>query len=275
MIGKKHYGGMMSEINLPDYKHFSRLNTIFANEAQFILASIELHEKNISDPDEYNKLFNEEMRRAYKVLSSAFDSGDKLKFTCEEFPDPYIFDESNEAFYYLDVMKLNLAEFCTWASKLKYNLPEELAKLSTCSCSNDAVNSQIVEDDKGTPSTKVEGNAKKGGKPKGALAEAIEHAYLKYRDEGNTEILRESKVREFFERLKELADEKGNPNFSKFIADRIENVKILPAGCSVMTKDKYLSTSNSREIKDKGRKYQQQRVSQILVELRDKYPLPT
>ena len=55
----------MSEIKVPDYKHYSRVNTIYANEAQYFLASMELHEKNISDPDEYNKLLKEELRLAY------------------------------------------------------------------------------------------------------------------------------------------------------------------------------------------------------------------
>jgi len=146
----------MSEIKVPDFKHYSRVNTIFANEAQFILASMELHEKNISDPDEYNKLLKEEMKLAYKVLSSAFDGDDKLKYTYEEYP--YIYDDSDVEFYYLDALELNLAEFCTWASKKKYKLPEELAVLSTLpGCEVVLAN----QDKEGDNETKTEAKGKK------------------------------------------------------------------------------------------------------------------
>jgi hypothetical protein len=114
----------------------------------------------------------------------------------------------------------------------------------------------------------------KGGAPKGPLAEAVEYAYLKFKEEGNTEILRKGKIHEFLERLKELADEKGNRNFSKYIADRINNVKISPSGCTVTTNEHFLKSSKSRENKIKSRSYRQQDVSKQLLYLRKKYPLP-
>lgn len=97
-----------------------------------------------------------------------------------------------------------------------------------------------------------------GGAPKGPLAEAIEHVYLKYLKEGNTEILRKGRIKEFLERLKELADEKGNKNFSRYVADRIEKVKISPAGNTVITKEQIINTGNGRETKRESRTYPRQ-----------------
>lgn len=113
----------------------------------------------------------------------------------------------------------------------------------------------------------------KGGARKGALTEAIEYAYKKFKEEGNTEILRKGKIRDFLVRLKELADEKGNPNFSKDIADRIKSVKLSPSGCIVTTEEQFIESSNIRENKMKCRNFKQQRVSQILSELRKEFPI--
>ena len=140
----------MSEIDELKYKHYSRLNTIFADEAQRLLASFELRGKNISDPDEYNTSLKKEMILASGVLDSAFDSND-LRFTSEE--SPYIYDNDDTQYYNFKFMKLNLSDFCTWASKKKYKLPEELAKLSTWSgCEVDETN----QDKKNGPKTKTE-----------------------------------------------------------------------------------------------------------------------
>ena len=57
----------MNEIKNPKYKHYSRLNTIKADEAQRLLASFDLCGKNISDPDEYNNLLKEEFMDQYKA----------------------------------------------------------------------------------------------------------------------------------------------------------------------------------------------------------------
>ena len=66
---------------------------------------------------------------------------------------------------------------------------------------------------------------RKGGRPKGPLYEAVEFAYLKFHNEGNTEILRPGKVTEFLDRLKDLADEE-NRKISDYIAERIEIVAL-------------------------------------------------
>lgn len=115
----------------------------------------------------------------------------------------------------------------------------------------------------------------KGGAPKGHLAEAVEYTYLKFKEEGNTEILRPGKIREFMKRLKELANETGNPNFSEYIADRIDSVKISLSGCTVKTKDQFIKASTRRENTIKARTYKQDEVSKLLTNLRMKYPLPT
>lgn len=115
---------------------------------------------------------------------------------------------------------------------------------------------------------------KKGGRHKSLLSEAIEFVYLKYLAEGNTEILRPGKIREFIRRLKELAAEKGNRNSLTYVADRIDSVKMFPSGCIVTTNDLILKCSERRDRVDKGSDYRQQEVSKQLSELRKKYPLP-
>lgn len=114
---------------------------------------------------------------------------------------------------------------------------------------------------------------KKGGRHKSPLSEAIEFVYMKYLAEGNTEILRSGKIREFLQRLKELADEKGNRDFSTYVADRIESVKIFPSGCTVTTKEQILECSKRRDRVEKSSDYSQQEVSKQLSELRKKNPL--
>lgn len=313
----------------PDYIHYTRLETIYADEAEWLLAVFDLREKEFSDKDLYEAQFNEQRRLAGRVLCNAFkkplkpiyDDPDAISRNDYGVIDGYVFS----------LISINVVSFCSWALELKYNLPDVLVTLvkgSDCNIVSEEQGNQMAEDSQkldesqktdAAPATeevpdeepseadeameeaetpepgetqaddddnKSHGNTianeappvnpegKKGGKPTGYLAEAIKFAYLKYRKEGNTEILRENKIREFIGRLKELADEKGNPNFSEYIANRIEYVKISPAGCTIKTKDKYLNASNTREIKDKGRNYSLARVSQILVDLRGKHPLP-
>jgi hypothetical protein len=114
---------------------------------------------------------------------------------------------------------------------------------------------------------------KKGGRHKSPLSEAIEFVYMKYFAEGNTEILRSGKIREFIKRLKELADEKGNKDFSTYVADRIDSVKIFPSGCTVTTKEQILKCNERRDRVEKSIDYSQHDVSKKLTELRKEYPL--
>ncbi len=110
----------------------------------------------------------------------------------------------------------------------------------------------------------------KGGAPKGPLAEAVEFAYLKFQKEGNTEILRKGKIQEFLERFKEMTDE-DNRNFSDYVAERIQTVKISHSGCSITTEER----SIKRGIRLESRRYSKSEVSKQLTNLRKKYPLPT
>ena len=117
-------------------------------------------------------------------------------------------------------------------------------------------------------------NDNKGGAPKGPLSEAVEFVFLKFREEGNTEILRKGKIQEFLKRLKELADEKGNKNFLKYVADRIEKVKISPSGNTVTTKEQIIKTGNGFETRRESTTYTSNDVSEQLTYLRKEHPLP-
>lgn len=118
-------------------------------------------------------------------------------------------------------------------------------------------------------------NSNKSGAPTGPLSEAVKYVYLKFREEGNTEILRKGKIKEFLERLKELADEKGNKNYLQYVADRIEKVKMSPSGNTVTTKEQITKTGNIHENKRKSRTYTSNEVTKQLTFLRKQHPLPT
>ncbi len=119
---------------------------------------------------------------------------------------------------------------------------------------------------------------KTGGRPQGILAEVIELIYLHFRDTGNLAALQPNNVRVFLRELKSLANDGvqgGGPEIWKlrtYLAERIKEVKIPRGGgrCSVLTHDR-------RQGKNvvEGSRYDQDRISRILSELRKKYPLPS
>lgn len=259
----------MNEIE-KKYLHYSRVKEINLEEAEWLLANFELSNKDISDPNEYDRLLELELDLACKVLLGALEEHD---FAYRDFM-PYERDENGYKIDYFSCIKVKTRDFCIWAEKLKYNLPDTLLNLTRESGGKPAVDGNADEGVMLAITPESIGNFGNGGRPKGYLAEAIEHAYNKFKDEGNTEILREGKIHEFLTRLKELSDEKGNPNFSKYIADRIDHVKKSHAKWVIKTKDKYLEATDSREIKEIGRIYGQQRVSQHLIKLRENNPLP-
>ena len=132
---------------------------------------------------------------------------------------------------------------------------------------NIIMESKIVSTEKNQKESIQVSAIKKGGRPKDTLREAIEHAYIKLRDEGNKEILRPGNPREFLLRLKEMATE-GNPNEDQYIVERIKLVKIPNNGeCSVVTQDQIICKKTT-EMRVKSRPFPQSRISQILSELR-------
>jgi hypothetical protein len=114
----------------------------------------------------------------------------------------------------------------------------------------------------------------KGGKPKGPLAKAVEFAYMKLLNEGNTEILRQGKIREFLTRLKKLANEKENRNILNEVPDWIEDVIKTSWGYTIITSEQVIKVTQHREISNKRTEYQMKDVSKILTKLRKDHPLP-
>jgi|MTBAKSStandDraft_2_1061841.scaffolds.fasta_scaffold06391_3 hypothetical protein len=130
-------------------------------------------------------------------------------------------------------------------------------------------NSKVKSDQKASP--------EKGGRPKGPLAEAVEKAYLHFRDKGDVTILQPNEIRSFLKSFKPLANDEvqsnglGNRNIRVYIAERIKEVKIrYPAECIVITQDQ----KEGGKI-NLGRKYSQKAVAKLLSNLRKKYPLPS
>ena len=115
---------------------------------------------------------------------------------------------------------------------------------------------------------------RKAGRPKGPLRQVLEYCYLKFQKEGNTEILREGKIREFLIRIKELADE-NKVKFDEFVGEHIESIKIGPGGYIVKTKERYALTNDTKEIIIKSKRYNQGYVSKVLNDIRKKYSFQT
>lgn len=115
--------------------------------------------------------------------------------------------------------------------------------------------------------------SRKAGRPKGPLRQVLEYCYLKFQEEGNTEILRAGKIREFLIRIKELSDENNKVKFDEFVAERIESIKIGPSGYGVKTKEHYVLANDTKETKIKSKRYNQGYVSKVLNDIRKKYSL--
>ena len=125
-----------------------------------------------------------------------------------------------------------------------------------------------------TEVTKTATEKKKGGRPKGPLYEAVEFAYVKFRDEGNTEILRKGKVAEFLDRLKDLAGGK-NQKISDYIAERIGIVKKRNDSFTITTPERVVKEAQGHIITRKRSTYSKDDVSKLLTALRKKFPLPS
>jgi len=124
-----------------------------------------------------------------------------------------------------------------------------------------------VEADQSTP-------LQKGGRPKGSLREAVEKAYLHFRDKGDVAILQPGNIKSFLKGFKPLAnDDTGshcmeNWNIRTYITERIKEVKIPREGkCFVTTQDRKKGMNMTL-----GRRYGENDVSKVLTMLRKKYP---
>jgi len=113
---------------------------------------------------------------------------------------------------------------------------------------------------------------KKSGRKKTPLTEAVEFAYSYFWKQGNTEILRRGKIRDFLIRLKEMCDER-NDNYKEYVSERICEVKISPENCFVKTAEQIINTNQSIEKTMKSKKYKKQDVSKILTDMRKKQPI--
>lgn len=115
---------------------------------------------------------------------------------------------------------------------------------------------------------------KRGGRPKGPLYEAVDFAYKKFRNEGNTEILRPGKVIEFLDRLKDLAGG-GNRDISDYITERIEIVKKRNGSFTITTQERVIKEVKGRVTMEKKSTYTTEDVSKLLTALRKIFPLPS
>lgn len=121
-----------------------------------------------------------------------------------------------------------------------------------------------------------EGNAKggkgKGGNSQGSLGEAVEHLYLKLQKQEKTDVLEKGNIQQFITTLRECLNE-SNPNFSDYIAERIEKIKNRAGRWIITTQERRVLETKQFEKKRKSQDYTPDDVSKILCTLRKKYPL--
>lgn len=120
----------------------------------------------------------------------------------------------------------------------------------------------------------VANDRQQGGRPKGPLYEAVEFVYKKFRNEGNTEILRPGKVIEFLDRLKDLAGGE-NRNISDYLTERIEIVKKRNGSFTITTQERVIKEVKGRVTMEKKSTYTTKDVSKLLTALRKIFPLPS
>ncbi len=120
----------MSEIIKPDYVHFSRVITITGDEAQWLLANFELQDISFTDNEEYKLLHNKNMILALRVLTGALNDN-AIKY--EYFDFPFTIDPDGTKCWYLCNLTIKIVDFCIWALKKGYKLPEKMAALATSS----------------------------------------------------------------------------------------------------------------------------------------------
>jgi len=70
-------------------------------------------------------------------------------------------------------------------------------------------------------------------KPKASITEAIEYVAEKLSESGNTELIKKGNLPGFLKHLKETITE-GNPNFSDYVKERIQEVKNLTGDCQIV-----------------------------------------
>ena len=149
----------MEKYSAPNYRHITRLEWVPAEDALNILATVEMQDRNISDPAEYNKMYDEEMRLGYRVMVSAFESKnpeEKLKFSGDVDGECVSVSGPGDVTFYLQYISLNVVDFCTWASKKGYKLPKELTALLPTPVLSEADHDKGAGDD--TPAGKKDKN---------------------------------------------------------------------------------------------------------------------
>ena len=332
----------MIRMTEPDYKHYTRLETICADEAQWLLAVFELRNKEFSDKDTYEAQFADQYKLAARVLCHAFKK--RLKPIYDD-PDAVSYENGVINGYVFSLISINVVSFCTWALELKYNLPDVLVALvkgSDCNILSEEHGDQIAEDTQqldesekivelpvteevpveDTTETEVpmgeaessetaiaidsndssntgepkeseinnnddennktnsssvqktsQNKRRKGGPKKCTLSLAVEIAYLKLLDQGETKVLRPKMKDAFMECFREMATD-GNRNSDQGVLELIKEVRKSKLGkYTIVTHDR-ANKSNPLKIEEKSSECDASRVTRFLNTLRTNHPLP-
>lgn len=251
--------------NQPDYLHFSRRTAISHEEAQFLLASFDLREMNISDPNEYQILLEEKKKLSRSVLYDAINDGLLIFDTNGE---PSYVDASGE-YYAESNMKVRLDKFLRWASDLNYSLPEIFNKFTKKTEIKQIDEVAYIESSKNQELPKQEGVPIKiiKHKDKSYLTQVVEHVVSRLPELGKSDLNKPRKIREFIILMKQMAT-KGNRYADEYVMERIKSITVPEEGdCTIVTADN-ISLKGQSELMKRGKNYSNNDVSKILSGLR-------
>jgi hypothetical protein len=264
----------MADINEPNYVHYSRLKTINLDEAASLLAHFGLKDKNVTDPDEYAQLFNEEKLLANQVL---YDANMRNSLDCfREDGIPSDIPYNYYGGYDSRIVKVNVIDFCMWATNQKYNLPNELLEAS----GNEKGDGERTESQRAAVGFQTEVVQQEveadngGGRPDGTLAEAVRCTYEKLLlNDDEKWRLKKGHVRDFIEFLKFMATPQ-NQHADKEVMELIDSVKTPYSGdCTIKTQERrdLILKGKSKGV---SKTYKNRDVTKILMRLREKSPFP-
>jgi len=115
-----------------------------------------------------------------------------------------------------------------------------------------------------SPAKNEGGNPREGGRPPSPLRAAVEHLYEKLHDSGDHECLRSGGIQLFMKKFKEAVRK------DDYIAERVERVSLSYGKWTIKTQE-ITAKEDSRSLEMlKSRPYDQNDVSKILSDLRNK-----
>lgn len=217
-----------------------------------ILAWYQLQDKEFLDKQDFKLKYEHHKHNVYNLIQNIV-LGEELsviiskeeRMSCNDPDGLDIFEWTEE------VPCIKLSEFAEWVKRNEnFKCPQVILDKARI---NDKL--QLKE---------VNG---KVGKPKGYLAEVVEHVFGVLIGENKQGLLKQNKVREFIIKMKEMAT-KGNPLADEYVLERIKSIQVPEEGACIIITEDNVKLSGQNETIVRGKQYTNNDVAKILTGLR-------